>query len=235
MISEAPPPESRVPNEEAPPRPLRRGILIDVDGALFLDKIGYWVGLIVSTKSRPALSQRLTLFQGTFVFMSSAILIHGSSKKHKPSDDLESFVYVLIYLCIRYAGPDNSPHVDAPGTIESMQFFCADQVNANAIGRYKKHVLSAKGALERDILPHFSLYFEDLKPCVVQLRDAFTKNKHKFTYDAVLDVLRATRDALPAVEAWSPQDDPVGYGLQAKRSRDPSAESCRLPAPKRVK
>ncbi|KAJ7678500.1 hypothetical protein B0H17DRAFT_1206743 [Mycena rosella] len=219
MISEAAPQAY-----DDPSRPLRRGILIDVDGALFLDKIGYWVGLI-----------------GTFVFMSSAILINGSSKRHKPSDDLESFVYVLIYICIRYAGPDNAPRPDAGAIIDGMQVFCADHADANAIGRYKKHVLSAKGALERDILPHFSVYFEDLKPCLAGLRDAFTKNR-KFTYDAMLDVLRATRDSLPLVEAWSPQDDPVGYGLDAapqKRARDhPESEGepqCRPTAPKSKK
>ncbi|KAJ6570173.1 hypothetical protein DFH09DRAFT_1313374 [Mycena vulgaris] len=217
MISEAAPEADEFEQDLA--RPVRRGILIDVDGALFLNKIGYWVGLI-----------------GTFVFMSSAILLHGSSTRHKPSDDLESFLYVLIYMCVRYAGPDNAPHVDSGRTIESMEVFCADHVHRIATGRYKKHVLSAKGALERDILPHFTPYFEDLKPCVAGLRDAFTKNKHKLTYDAVLDVLRQTRDVLPLVETWSPHDDPVGYGLEQKRGRDHAEdERCRLPAPKTQK
>ncbi|KAJ7454763.1 hypothetical protein FB451DRAFT_653075 [Mycena latifolia] len=231
MISEAAPETPAVDEDDALP-PLRRGILIDVDGALFLDNIGYWVGLI-----------------GTFVFMSSAILIHGSSTRHKPSDDLESFLYVLIYICIRYAGPHNAPRADVGATIAGMQVFNADSGSAHAIGRYKKHVLSARGALERDIFPHFSMYFEDLKPCVGALRDAFAKNRHKLTYDAVLDVLRSTRDALPAVEVWSPQDDPVGYELEDaaplhKRARgdseldyDDEEEEARYrpTAPKKVK
>ncbi|KAJ7746404.1 hypothetical protein B0H16DRAFT_964545 [Mycena metata] len=185
---------------------LRRGILIDVDSALELNNIGYWVG-----------------FVGTFVFMSSAVLIHGSSTRQKPSDDLESFLWVLIYLCVRYAGPNNTARVDYVATVGSMPAFNQDQSQANVIGRHKRHVLSAKGALERDILPNFSLYFEDLKPCIADLRDAFAKNKSKFTYDLMLDVLRRTRDVLPFTEEWSPLHDAVGYVLPAatqKRRRD---------------
>ncbi|KAF8207151.1 hypothetical protein K438DRAFT_2013684 [Mycena galopus ATCC 62051] len=172
--------------------PLRRGLLIDVDSALELGNIGYWVG-----------------FVGTFVFMSSAVLIHGSSTKQKPSDDLESFFWVLIYLCIRCAGPNNTTRADLNAIIEDCPLFYHDQTQASEIGRYKKQMLSAKGALEREIFPKFSLYCEDLKPCVAELRDVFTKNKNKFVYDAMLDVLRRTRDALPAVEDWSIQSDPV--------------------------
>ncbi|KAJ7039592.1 hypothetical protein C8F04DRAFT_1085819 [Mycena alexandri] len=187
---------------------LRRGILIDVDSALELNNIGYWVG-----------------FVGTFVFMSSAVLIHGSSTRQKPSDDLESFLWVLIYLCIRYAGPDNTARVDYVATVGSMQTFSQDQSQANTIGRHKKHVLGEKkgGVLEREILSKFSLYFEDLKPCIAELRDAYAKNKSKFTYDAMLGILRRTRDALPLTEKRLPLHDAVSYVLPAathKRRRD---------------
>ncbi|KAJ7671602.1 hypothetical protein DFH06DRAFT_1320392 [Mycena polygramma] len=163
-------------------QPLGRGLLIDVDSAMPSDKIGYWVGLV-----------------GTFMFMSSAILIRGSSAKQKPSDDLESFWWVLIYLCVRYAGPHNTLRPDYVAAFESMPVFSRDQANAYNIGRLKKHILAAKGALESDIFPMFSGYFEDLKPCMAELRTAY-KSSNKFTYDAMLDVLRRTRDALPVVE-----------------------------------
>ncbi|KAJ7183155.1 hypothetical protein C8R46DRAFT_1209323 [Mycena filopes] len=197
-----------------PPRgPLqRRGILIDVDSALELNNIGYWVG-----------------FVGTFVFMSSAVLIHGSSTRQKPSDDLESFLWVLIYLCIRYAGPNNTARVDYAAIVGSMQTFNQDQSQANTIGRHKKHVLCAKGALEREILSHFSLYFEDLKPCIAELRDAFASNRSKFTYDAMLDILRRTCNALPLTEECLLLSDAVGYVLPTtqKRRRDEGDESGR--------
>ncbi|KAJ7242805.1 hypothetical protein B0H12DRAFT_1236679 [Mycena haematopus] len=172
-------------------QPLRRGLLIDLDSASEVDNI-YWVGLV-----------------GTFFFMSSAVLIHRSSAKQKPSDDLESFWWVLIYLSIRYAGPHNTARADYTAVIEGVSIFNHDQNQAGDIGRYKKHILSAKGVLEREIFPKFSVYFEDLKPCMAELRDAFMKNKKKFTYDAMLDILRRTRDTLPAVEDWSPHNDSV--------------------------
>ncbi|KAJ7086101.1 hypothetical protein B0H15DRAFT_887162, partial [Mycena belliarum] len=206
MISEEEALEPPTTDAVEAPRPPRKGLLIDVDGAQRLNNIGYWVGLI-----------------GTSVFMSSAILMHGSSTRHKPSDDLESFLYVLIYICIRYAGPNNSPRADAGETLQGMPIFHpSDSGSAHDDGRYKKHVLSARGALERDVFPHFSPYFDDLKPCVAALRDAYAKNRQKLTYDAMLDVLRATRDALPATEGWPPQDDPLGFGLDVspqKRAR----------------
>ncbi|KAF7330309.1 hypothetical protein MVEN_02469000 [Mycena venus] len=170
--------------------PLRRGLLIDVDSALELDNIGYWVG-----------------FVGTFIFMSSAVLIHGSSTKQRPSDDLESFWWVLVYVVIRYAGPHDTTRTDYNATIEGVTMFCQDQSQAADIGCYKKHMLSAKGVLERDMFPKFSMYFEDLKPCMAELRNAFMKNK-EFTYDAMLDILRRTRDGLPLVEDWPVQNDP---------------------------
>lgn len=151
--------------------------------------------------------------------MSSAILMHGSSAKHKPTDDLQSFFWVLIYMCIRYAGP-NTTRANYLPTIDSMQAFDPDQSNAYTIGRYKKHVLSSKATLEREIFPKFTLYFESLKPFIVELRDAFMKNKGKFAYDTMLGVLRRARDALPLEEGWSAQDDPEGYGLQPKRRRE---------------
>ncbi|KAJ7106493.1 hypothetical protein C8R43DRAFT_209819 [Mycena crocata] len=191
---------------------IRNGILIDVDSALRLDNIGYWVGLV-----------------GTFVFMSSTILIHGSSTRQKPSDDYESFFWVLIYLSIRYAGPDNTTRADYLHAIHGLDAFNADQANALAVGRIKKQLLSTKGVLERDVFPRFSVYFGALKPCIAELRDAFMQDKNKFTCEAMLDVLRRTRDALPLVEDWSPQYDPVGYGLMPvsqKRRRDEEEEPC---------
>ncbi|KAK7032849.1 hypothetical protein R3P38DRAFT_2521209 [Favolaschia claudopus] len=172
--------------------PLRKGLLIDADSAQSIGDIGYWVGLV-----------------GTYTFMSSAILTRGSSVKQKPSDDLESFWWVLIYLCIRYAGPENTTRADYVATIKSFPPFDEDQTKADPTGRLKRHLLSAKGLVESEILPYFTLYFEDLKPCILELRDAFKRNKYKFSYDDMLDVLRRTRDALPLVENWSAQDNPV--------------------------
>ncbi|KAJ7510401.1 hypothetical protein B0H11DRAFT_1958844 [Mycena galericulata] len=191
--------------ESETPVGLRMGLLIDVDNSLVVDNIGYWVGLV-----------------GTFVFMSSAILVHGSSTKHKATDDLQSFFWVLIYMCVRYAGPDNTTRADYFPTIDSMPAFDPDQSNAYNTGRCKRHILSSKATLEREILPNFTVYFEGLKPFITELRDTFMKNKGKFAYDTMLDVLRRARDALPLAEQWSPQDDPEGYGLHPKRPREES-------------
>ncbi|KAJ6577391.1 hypothetical protein B0H19DRAFT_1370598 [Mycena capillaripes] len=112
-----------------------------------------------------------------------------------------------LWRCNR---PHNTTRADYHATIEGIQAFYQDQSQASNIGRLKKHLLAAKGALESDLFPKFSVYFEDLKPCLAELRNAF-KNTNKFTYVAMLDILRRTRDALPLVEDWSPQNDPAGY------------------------
>ncbi|KAJ7220055.1 hypothetical protein GGX14DRAFT_585300 [Mycena pura] len=207
----------RAETDDARPQAVRRGLLIDVDSALNLKKIGYWVGLV-----------------GTFAFMSSGILQYGKSTRQKPSDDLESFFWVLVYICIRYAGPDNTTRADYPSVMDGLQLFQLEVGHSRAyeIGKYKKHVLSAKGVLERDLFPRFSVYFRDFEPFMVELRNAFQKNGRKFTYDIMLDVLRRMCNAFVLAEDWSPAYDPVGYGLQAathkrRREDEPSPSESR--------
>ncbi|VCU39402.1 Bgt-51871 [Blumeria graminis f. sp. tritici] len=80
------------------------GILIDLDlAALFKD--GKTQG-------------KLEAMTGTMQFMALEILknsfaVPGAVESHSYRHDLESFFYVLLWICIRYGWPDNkSPHLD---------------------------------------------------------------------------------------------------------------------------
>ncbi|KAJ6631004.1 hypothetical protein B0H10DRAFT_702932 [Mycena sp. CBHHK59/15] len=144
---------------------LRKGILIDVDNSSFLDHLSIVVDIV-----------------GTFVFMSSAILLHGSSSEHKPSDDLESFFWVLVYICIRYAGPDDVTRADFADVRDRVQLFHEEgpQSDAAKMGRAKRRVLTGTEPLEREILPRFSPYFRELEDCVRDLQKAFIEGDCQF-------------------------------------------------------
>ncbi|KAJ7628509.1 hypothetical protein FB45DRAFT_1059256 [Roridomyces roridus] len=72
----------------------RRGIIIDFDYALIMDPN--------ASTHKVAIGHRT----GTLPFMAIDVLIHGGKlPKHEPRHDLESMLYVLIWICLHYAGP----------------------------------------------------------------------------------------------------------------------------------
>ncbi|KAF8638659.1 hypothetical protein AX17_002040 [Amanita inopinata Kibby_2008] len=74
----------KVPNEER-----RRGFLIDFDYMARISKLAS-----LASHSSPV---------GTTPFMSTDVLIGDGV--HSPDDDLESFFYILIFICLEYSGP----------------------------------------------------------------------------------------------------------------------------------
>ncbi|KAJ6612801.1 hypothetical protein B0H10DRAFT_1881741 [Mycena sp. CBHHK59/15] len=176
----------------------RRGILIDMDYALVLDYVG----------ERKAATGHRT---GTIPFMAIEILLDGNSQLavHEPRHDLESFMYVLIWICLHYAGPCD---------VERQNFTILDSVFAawvtgtdyRAIGVAKGYVIEKTKRWESEVLPTFAPYFEPLKPFVSAWRQLLVDER--LTHEAVLDVLRQALRALPDVEDWSRKDDPEGFG-----------------------
>jgi hypothetical protein len=85
-----------------------------------------------------------------------------------------------------------------------------------AAAKAKRNILTLQGLLERDMCrDRISPYFRELNGCLKELRDIVRLSPTKeFSYDTMLAVLRKTRDRLPLVDKWSPEDDPVGYGLE---------------------
>ncbi|KAJ7120471.1 hypothetical protein C8R43DRAFT_82309 [Mycena crocata] len=183
--------------------PVRQGLLIDMDYALVLGV----------DRTSTSVGHRT----GTLPFMSVAVLIYGNSDwaEHEPKHDLESFLYVFIWICWHYAGPCNTErsNFDIHATESLMSWVTGSY---ETIGRYKRDLMEHVEDWERIILHHFAPYFEPLKPCLTAWRQLLVEKR--LTHDAVLAVLR---DALPGLEMeiWSHHDDPAGYGIKRERKR----------------
>ncbi|KAJ7138415.1 hypothetical protein C8R43DRAFT_1202310 [Mycena crocata] len=210
-------PKPTAPNPS--PAPLRRGLLIDVDYALVLDGGG---------ARGPTAEVHRT---GTLPFMAIEVLIKGERlPAHLPRHDLESLLYVLIWICLHYAGPCYTErNVERAVERQNFDIYTSEISNWVRGQSYRgiglvKHSTMTTDYWEDSVLPSFAPYFEPLKPCVSAWRELLvTKN---LTYDTVLDVLRNTLSTLDDVEVWSKEDDPEGYGevgKKRKRHFDPLA------------
>ncbi|KAJ6511329.1 hypothetical protein C8R47DRAFT_1094689 [Mycena vitilis] len=194
------------PASSDPPAPSpRRGLLIDMDYALVLNSEGERGPVAVGHRT------------GTLPFMAVDVLCaSGVLVAHEPCHDLESFLYVLIWICVHYAGP---------GDVERQNFDVRNSpMSGWVVGNEYLNIGNAKDSALRhpkhwvpQVLNCFAPYFEPLKPCASAWRQLYVDSN--LTYDAVLDVLRTTFASLEDVESWSKESDPEGYGDGKKRKR----------------
>ncbi|KAJ7177924.1 hypothetical protein C8R46DRAFT_1346203 [Mycena filopes] len=201
-----PPPRA---SEDCVPRAIHRGLLIDLDYALVLN--------IDGSRGPTATGHRT----GTLPFMAIDVLTDGVElSAHEPHHDLESLLYVFIWICIHYAGPNNSERQnfdihDSPlkGWVEGPTY--------EDIGLTKYSSMSAPKFWERNVLRSFAPYFEPLKPCASAWRELFANDT--LDHAAVLNVLQDALSTLEDPEQWSAKDDPEGYavpeGKKRKRSK----------------
>ncbi|TRM59113.1 hypothetical protein BD626DRAFT_633443 [Schizophyllum amplum] len=191
----------------------RRGILIDLDCAAAVElQEGFKVGPL----GRSA---------GTLPFMACDILRFRAA--HAPWHDLESFLYVLIFICASYAGPSNTPRKDFDLRASALgpwltgdgltKFVIMCSYNDQEFRKFQDEV--------------FHPYFDDLKDFVGELRTLIMRTWDEYpTHRAVLDVfdrhLRARQSAAEDVTATHPRTDgsasPVDHtpreGAKRKRS-----------------
>ncbi|KAJ7130173.1 hypothetical protein C8R44DRAFT_978331 [Mycena epipterygia] len=189
----------------APDKPLepRRGLLIDLDYALVVEPDG---------ERGPTATGHRT---GTLPFMAVEVLVDGDNlPAHQPRHDLESLLYVLIWICVHYAGPDNVERQNFDIYESYMKSWVRGDTYSD-IGLMKDSGM--KTFWQRNILSNFAPYFEPLKPCVSAWRQLYVDSN--LTYDAVLGVLRNTLPTLDDAEVWSKKDDPLGYGEEGKKRK----------------
>ncbi|KAJ7507264.1 hypothetical protein B0H11DRAFT_2319013 [Mycena galericulata] len=207
-VSHAAPPTVAAPAPSGP----RRGLLIDLDYSLVIEPD--------NERGPPATGHRT----GTLPFMAVEVLFYGGRlPAHQPRHDLESMLYVLIWICVHYAGPGNVERQD----FDILKSELADWVRGNTyqlIGKAKDSAL--KTFWVPCVLAEFAPYFEPLKPCASAWKQLYIDGN--VTYDAVLEVLRKTLATLPDVEVWSKDNDPEGYGEQGKKRKRPYDHLARI-------
>jgi len=161
--------------------------------------------------------------------MSIEVLHHTGDKqiKQKPTHDLESIFYVLLYICTLYKGPDSMKRslgdMDEMSSVAINDWFVMHK-------RFRDLADKKRGQLsqfESCFLSRFPPYFHDLRSCMSHLWDVLFPSPTGSaddpvrdllscmgTHEGMLEVLRATYSQLPdkdVVEA-----DPVSASAEAK-------------------
>jgi protein kinase-like protein len=166
--------------------------------------------------------------QGTPPFMAIEALCAEKNDNfaHLPHHDLESILYVILFICTFTLGPKiPRPDHDTPDTLTMKAWFSTDTINA--IGRRK---IADMCQPERTIIPGFTEYWKDFAPFALNLiqlcfpcNPAFPNQlKHK-TMLSILD------KAYNTVKE-SPTDMPVTKEKNLKRneSNDPPVPTKRM-------
>jgi hypothetical protein len=124
--------------------------------------------------------------------MAREILRDGSKAENRPTHDLESLFYVLLWICSNYCGPNNAVREDAKRKDMPIMMWVDTILSLDQISDTKAGHISSDEYFTKRILDHYAPYFEDLKACSNELRCLFTVSDADVTHDAVLLILRRT-------------------------------------------
>ncbi|KAL1707446.1 hypothetical protein EV121DRAFT_268523 [Schizophyllum commune] len=152
---------------------LRRGLLIDLDSATDIH----------GPQRISVAGQHL----GTLPFMSFTLLLCPTAP-HLPIHDLESFLYVLMWICTSYAGPMSArqPGFD-PYQSPMGRWFSGDPTT---VGKLKRDIMFQSPEGFRAFLDDtFDPYFDGLKDCVCEIRHAILMTDEGATHKDILDIL----------------------------------------------
>ncbi|KDR80926.1 hypothetical protein GALMADRAFT_136004 [Galerina marginata CBS 339.88] len=200
----------------------QKGLLIDLDFATFMDE----------QRKEPNDKEPI----GTTPFIAVELLmgLAGEETRHEPRHDLESFFYVLLWMCWNFAGPNNTPRVDFDITqtkIQAMMLGSKDHSMGTRKHLYMTNRLNNDVLFQIAVLENFAPYFEDLKPCVKKLRQRiFTEPNDSarvfadISHQEFIDILKETRDTLPDEKAAGKKGRCIMIPNQ-KRRRDSDSES----------
>ncbi|GAP86527.1 putative serine threonine-protein kinase Sgk2 [Rosellinia necatrix] len=120
---------------------------------------------------------------GTRAFMAIGVL---SGDHHSFMDDLESFYWVLLWICIHYDGAGQGRRV--------AMFDEWNSVDTEVLLQWKQGTLSKK-IFNETVLTHFTMHYRALAPWVGKLRDAVFPNGESWEkedvtlYSRMIDIL----------------------------------------------
>ncbi|KAF8546315.1 hypothetical protein OG21DRAFT_1491349 [Imleria badia] len=182
---------------------MRHGILIDFD----------YMTTIQPGQSNPVGTGDRT---GTIPFMSVNMLLNYKKLNvvHSANDNLESLIYVLIWICVLYAGPKTlRQDKDTMETILKTWVLVCNPNNAVTLGIHKIGLRSQPSTITDD----FTKFFKPLSPVVEKLlmavRTTWSTTDTLHNYKTIRDILLEGFGMVEEVPNWSPAKDTHGYGL----------------------
>ncbi|KAH7137689.1 hypothetical protein EDB81DRAFT_901148 [Dactylonectria macrodidyma] len=107
---------------------------------------------------------------GTRAFMAIGVLL---GEQHSFMHDLESFFWVLFWICIHYNGPGEGKVVPR---FDKWNFADTEELAISKTG-----VISNEGDFLRILAGNFTLYYQPLIPWVNRLRKAVFPNGERWT------------------------------------------------------
>ncbi|CAG7999808.1 unnamed protein product [Penicillium nalgiovense] len=126
---------------------------------------------------------------GTRAFMAIGSLL---GEKHSFMHDLESFFWVIFWICIHYEGPGNGRVV---GRFDKWNF-----VDTEELADSKKGAISDEADFVRSANEYFTEYYRPLIPCMNTLRKTVFPNGRRWAkediglYDRLKGILRGAQE-----------------------------------------
>ncbi|TRM56480.1 hypothetical protein BD626DRAFT_575708, partial [Schizophyllum amplum] len=138
-------------------------------------------------------------------FVACDLLNFGGIYKPAYYYDLESFLYILINIGACYAGPNGTLREGFSLLESELGLWMHD--NKRIAGSVKQVMMSLRSQddpFRRFLEDTFHPYFEDIKPCVLELRKLVMRQDTRCTYKEFIEILTRHADALRLTESTAP-------------------------------
>jgi hypothetical protein len=146
-----------------------------------------------------------------------ALLTTNGSFIHKPCHDLESIIYIIIFICTFVSGP-GLPICRPEASLPIRTWFCGH--NTKVIGSRK---LADLQDYDVAILPYFTPYWHDFIPFVKDLIIACfpvsVRLPNEFQYEEVLRILKK------AYNTVREPDDSINRATRTSNLKRPSSRN----------
>jgi hypothetical protein len=133
---------------------------------------------------------------GTRAFMAIGVLL--DDELHSFMHDLESFFWVLFWICIHYHGPDQERVM--------KRFDKWNYADTEELAEIKKGVVGDERDFLKTLVATFTSYYQPLIPCVNRLRRKVFPDGRRWRepdpklYSGMKEILRTARDELNEVK-----------------------------------
>ena len=185
----------------------------------------YFAFICVQTDSKYSpyldVSPHLSIGQGTIPFMSANILLGyaNDAMTHSPSDNIESLVYVLIWMCVLYAGPSTICMDKCVNqTILKSWVSVASLTDAMSLGGLKTGLKYQLTIITNESTKFFKPLCATVASLLKQLGRA-SADDHMLNYKAIRDILLEGFGTVEEVLNWSGANNVEGYGLLQQDSQ----------------
>ena len=139
--------------------------------------------------------------------------------RHEPHHDLESFLYVLMWIAFCYSGPNGQVRTDRPFDIKSKIGKWVVGEDLETLGALKAFHMqpdpSNTDSFVNFLEENFTPYFHDLTLCVCDLRSVIMRKVPRATHEEVIKILdeHIARLSPDPAELADPDDIEPDYDL----------------------